>query len=85
MFGLDKLFNEMENLYWYDKRTFTPTRAVRFTYSMSETNVVSKSQRKLSRVKVVYQYNDVLLMHEPALLMDIFERQASFETNPFYN
>ena len=52
---------------------------------MSETNVVSKSQRELSRVKVVYQYNDVLLMHEPALLMDIFERQASLETNPFYN
>ena len=37
---------------------------------MSETNVVNKSQRELSRVKVVYQYNDVLLWHEPALILN---------------
>ena len=37
---------------------------------MSETNVVSKSQRELSRVKVVYQYNDVLLWQEPASILN---------------
>ena len=66
----------------YDKHTLTPTRAVRFTYSMSETNVVSKSQRELSRVKVVYQYNDVLLWQEPVLLIEFFNPlQAALRNN----
>ena len=67
----------------YDKRTLTTTRSVRFSYSMSETNAVRKSQRELLRVNVVYQYSDVVLIHELALLMDFFERHASI-SNKFF-
>ena len=66
------------------KRTFTPTRAVIFIYSLSgNTKVVDIYHREMSFVKVVYKYTDVVLIHEPPLLIYFFKRQASFETKPF--
>ena len=42
-----------------------------------------KSQREMSVVKVVYQYNDVVLWQEPAQLMEFFERRASILNRSF--
>ena len=42
-----------------------------------------KSQREMSFVKVVYQYNDVVLWQEPALLMEFFERRTSILNKSF--